>query len=122
NCALSPQAGRLGDDPAISQEVAAICRLELQDLGTTPKKVGPDFLWKTKIEIRQNPAISSVSMVVRSSFHGRSSWGNESQTTQCESIGPQLFRQPPDTSFNGEFDSGSERTLAAWIRHASRTG
>ena len=22
----------------------------------------------------------------------------------------------------GEFDSGSERTLAAWIRHASRTG
>ena len=21
----------------------------------------------------------------------------------------------------GEFDSGSERTLAAWIRHASRT-
>ncbi len=25
------------------------------------------------------------------------------------------------TVFNGEFDSGSERTLAAWIRHASRT-
>ena len=24
------------------------------------------------------------------------------------------------TVFNGEFDSGSERTLAAWIRHASR--
>ncbi len=24
-------------------------------------------------------------------------------------------------SLNGEFDSGSERTLAAWIRHASRT-
>ena len=23
---------------------------------------------------------------------------------------------------NGEFDPGSERTLAAWIRHASRTG
>lgn len=23
--------------------------------------------------------------------------------------------------FDGEFDSGSERTLAAWIRHASRT-
>ena len=23
--------------------------------------------------------------------------------------------------FYGEFDSGSERTLAAWIRHASRT-
>jgi len=22
---------------------------------------------------------------------------------------------------NGEFDPGSERTLAAWIRHASRT-
>ena len=26
------------------------------------------------------------------------------------------------TVFNGEFDSGSERTLAAWIRHASRAG
>ena len=25
-------------------------------------------------------------------------------------------------NFYGEFDSGSERTLAAWIRHASRTG
>jgi hypothetical protein len=23
--------------------------------------------------------------------------------------------------YNGEFDPGSERTLAAWIRHASRT-
>ena len=23
--------------------------------------------------------------------------------------------------YYGEFDSGSERTLAAWIRHASRT-
>jgi hypothetical protein len=28
-----------------------------------------------------------------------------------------------DVNFsNGEFDPGSERTLAAWIRHASRTG
>jgi hypothetical protein len=25
-------------------------------------------------------------------------------------------------TFYGEFDSGSERTLAAWIRHASRAG
>jgi hypothetical protein len=25
-------------------------------------------------------------------------------------------------TFYGEFDSGSERTVAAWIRHASRTG
>jgi hypothetical protein len=25
-------------------------------------------------------------------------------------------------AFYGEFDSGSERTVAAWIRHASRTG
>ena len=24
--------------------------------------------------------------------------------------------------FDGEFDPGSERTLAAWIRHASRAG
>ena len=28
----------------------------------------------------------------------------------------------PAPNFYGEFDSGSERTLAAWIRHASRTG
>ena len=28
---------------------------------------------------------------------------------------------PSPNVFNGEFDSGSERTLAAWIRHASRT-
>jgi hypothetical protein len=27
----------------------------------------------------------------------------------------------PAPNFYGEFDSGSERTLAAWIRHASRT-
>ena len=26
-----------------------------------------------------------------------------------------------DRLYYGEFDSGSERTLAAWIRHASRT-
>src|SRR5256886_14910897 len=32
---------------------------------------------------------------------------------------PECFR---GTVFNGEFDSGSERTLAAWIRHASRAG
>ena len=33
------------------------------------------------------------------------------------------FKLPRSNSgvvFNGEFDSGSERTLAAWIRHASR--
>ena len=29
---------------------------------------------------------------------------------------------PSPNVFNGEFDSGSERTLAAWIRHASRAG
>src|SRR6266436_4913828 len=31
-----------------------------------------------------------------------------------------LSPQPRGNVFNGEFDSGSERTLAAWIRHASR--
>ena len=30
-------------------------------------------------------------------------------------------RDPFDNFLFGEFDSGSERTLAAWIRHASRT-
>ena len=33
-----------------------------------------------------------------------------------------LSPQPRGNVFNGEFDSGSERTLAAWIRHASRAG
>ena len=33
------------------------------------------------------------------------------------------FSDRGDVNFsNGEFDPGSERTLAAWIRHASRTG
>ena len=31
-----------------------------------------------------------------------------------------LPRRNSGVVFNGEFDSGSERTLAAWIRHASR--
>ena len=31
-----------------------------------------------------------------------------------------LPRRDSGVVFNGEFDSGSERTLAAWIRHASR--
>ena len=41
-------------------------------------------------------------------------------------IGANFVRQVSNgrsaPNFNGEFDSGSERTLAAWIRHASRTG
>ena len=32
-------------------------------------------------------------------------------------IGPAISK----IIYYGEFDSGSERTLAAWIRHASRT-
>ena len=32
-------------------------------------------------------------------------------------IGPAISK----LLYYGEFDSGSERTLAAWIRHASRT-
>ena len=32
-------------------------------------------------------------------------------------IGPAISK----ILYYGEFDSGSERTLAAWIRHASRT-
>ena len=36
-----------------------------------------------------------------------------------QTLSPKQFGAP---NFYGEFDSGSERTLAAWIRHASRTG
>ena len=32
----------------------------------------------------------------------------------------QNIEELSSTFFYGEFDSGSERTLAAWIRHASR--
>ena len=32
------------------------------------------------------------------------------------------WSNPPAYVFYGEFDSGSERTLAACLRHASRTG
>lgn len=31
------------------------------------------------------------------------------------------FKRSLLNNINGEFDPGSERTLAAWIRHASRT-
>jgi hypothetical protein len=34
--------------------------------------------------------------------------------------GPQGLTHIKLTFLYGEFDSGSERTLAAWIRHASR--
>ena len=64
-----------------------------------------------KITDRTNPGSSEEDL------------GNEGQ------IGPasrrdyfKLSPQPRGYVFNGEFDSGSERTLAAWIRHASRAG
>ena len=41
--------------------------------------------------------------------------GSESQDLQAFG-----FPHGDRVVFNGEFDSGSERTLAAWIRHASR--
>ena len=47
--------------------------------------------------------------------------------TPAASAAPAANAAPPARAattasfFNGEFDSGSERTLAAWIRHASRT-
>jgi hypothetical protein len=46
---------------------------------------------------------------------------NESQIGPAHA-GLQTFGFPYGNRavFNGEFDSGSERTLAAWIRHASR--
>jgi hypothetical protein len=35
---------------------------------------------------------------------------------------PFLLKEYANRIFYGEFDSGSERTLAACLRHASRTG
>ena len=37
-----------------------------------------------------------------------------------DELGTEQSRSTDVNIFNGEFDSGSERTLAAWIRHASR--
>jgi hypothetical protein len=48
--------------------------------------------------------------------------GNESQIIPASRRDFKLSPQPRGNVFNGEFDSGSERTLAAWIRHASRAG
>ena len=45
--------------------------------------------------------------------------------TNIESVIDSVFRvglESRKVIFDGEFDSGSERTLAAWIRHASRAG
>jgi hypothetical protein len=51
-------------------------------------------------------------------------FGYELTALRRMTAGHRLCRSRMDRRrlFNGEFDSGSERTLAAWIRHASRTG
>src|SRR5437763_10179625 len=71
-----------------------------------------DFLWKKKITDRTNPGCSKEDS------------GNESQIISRFTAGFSNFRFSHGNRyvFNGEFDSGSERTLAAWIRHASRAG
>ena len=52
-------------------------------------------------------------------FVGRKPCGYRKENSQLSlSIGRKI---DAGRTFNGEFDSGSERTLAAWIRHASRT-
>ena len=52
---------------------------------------------------------------------------NKSRTTNSEKLSVSLDKNRDYElrfyiCFYGEFDPGSERTLAAWIRHASRTG
>ena len=44
---------------------------------------------------------------------------NIEQWSEDKSLAPAFGKEI--TIHNGEFDPGSERTLAAWIRHASRT-
>ena len=67
-----------------------------------------DFLWKKKITDRTNPGLlgRAIQVMKVRSF----------PLTREFKLSP----QPRGYVFNGEFDSGSERTLAAWIRHASR--
>ena len=69
-----------------------------------------DFLWKQRLKIGQT-------LDAR-----KSSSGNESQIAPPWRGSNFRFSHGNRYVFNGEFDSGSERTLAAWIRHASRTG
>ena len=49
-------------------------------------------------------------------------WSDFVSTVAVADANFSVARKGGRTVFNGEFDSGSERTLAAWIRHASRTG
>ena len=46
--------------------------------------------------------------------------GVTAQTGEGSSVWSSNFKDIKER-YHGEFDSGSERTLAAWIRHASRT-
>src|SRR5438874_13279500 len=69
------------------------------------------FSLEKKITDRTNPGCSKEDS------------GNESQIIPASRRDSNFrFSHGNRFVFNGEFDSGSERTLAAWIRHASRAG
>ena|SRR5436309_5198078 len=70
-----------------------------------------DLFLKLKIQIGQT--LFRMRRSRRGCRHGRSR--NESQIFKLS-----VSLTGDRVVFNGEFDSGSERTLAAWIRHASR--
>ena len=73
-------------------------------------------------EKREGRGRDACCVGMRRRSHGaRARWGSRAgdMARMCEEhIGPAISLKK---RYNGEFDSGSERTLAAWIRHASRT-
>ena len=79
-----------------------------------------DFLWKKKFD-RTNPQ-NQTADVGRQKSAGRAVYEKSDRSGVVRDTGIQTFPASAGYVFNGEFDSGSERTLAAWIRHASRTG
>ena len=73
-------------------------------------------LWQSVVEKTVNVCVRSSKSIVDSYESCESSTRSDATIRR--------FRQFDDfsKSYSWEFDSGSERTLVAWIRHASRTG
>ena len=70
--------------------------------------IAPKVLWKLNRAISESP--SGIGALA----------GKSLRVFDCKLNWWKHLSEYSANFFNGEFDSGSERTLAAWIRHASR--
>ena len=68
----------------------------------------------TEVRLFDNRIARETRQILES---GCESFGSDTNLTMID----RDIRVPAPFFDNGEFDPGSERTLAAWIRHASRT-